>query len=77
MASENPSLRSSLSNALQSQTGKAYEVVYVPEDGWLKVRQDFIRNNNLGRMNQSDDKQSITEHEEKRSSFVQEANKKI
>ena len=49
MASENSSLRSSLSNALQSQTGKAYEVVYVPEDGWLKVREDFIRNNNLGK----------------------------
>ena len=74
MASENSSLRSSLSNALQSQTGKAYEVVYVPEDGWLKVRQDFIRNNNLERTEPSNDKQSITEHEaEAVLSFVQEA----
>ena len=47
MASENSSLRSSFSNALQSQTGKAYEVVYVPEEGWVKLREDFIRNNNL------------------------------
>ena len=74
MASENSSLRSSLSNALQSQTGKAYEVVYVPEDGWLKVRQDFIRNNNLERTEPSNDKQSVTEHEaEAVLSFVQEA----
>ena len=29
MASENPSLRSGLSDALRSRTGKAYEVVYV------------------------------------------------
>jgi DNA polymerase-3 subunit gamma/tau len=74
MASENPSLRSSLSNALQSQTGKAYEVVYVPEDGWLKVRQDFIQNNHLERTEPSNDKQSVTEQEaESVLSFVQEA----
>jgi DNA polymerase III subunit gamma/tau len=74
MASENTSLRSSLSNALQSQTGKAYEVVYVPEDGWLKVRQDFIQNNHLERTEPSNDKQSVTEQEaESVLSFVQEA----
>ncbi|QUW23993.1 DNA polymerase III subunit gamma/tau [Sporosarcina sp. Marseille-Q4063] len=74
MASENTSLRSSLSNALQSQTGIAYEVVYVPEDGWQKARQDFIRNNNLERTEPSNDKQSTTEQEaESVLSFVQEA----
>ena len=74
MASENSSLRSSLSNALQSQTGKAYEVVYVPEEGWLKVRQDFIRNNNLLQTESTNDKQSIAEHEaEAVLTFVQEA----
>ncbi len=49
MASENLSLRSGLTDALQSRTGKAYEVVYVPEEGWLKVREEFIRNNKLGK----------------------------
>nr|WP_285852054.1 DNA polymerase III subunit gamma/tau [Sporosarcina luteola] len=47
MASENSSLRSGLSEALRTRTGKAYDVVYVPEDGWLKVREEFIRNNGL------------------------------
>lgn len=47
MASENASLRSGLAEALHQQTGKAYEVVYVPEEGWLKVREDFIRKNGL------------------------------
>ncbi|BAQ09466.1 DNA polymerase III subunit gamma and tau [Bacillus sp. OxB-1] len=49
MASENPSLRTGLSEALRSRTGKPYEVVYVPEEGWLKVREDFIRTNGLGK----------------------------
>ncbi|GKV70411.1 DNA polymerase III subunit gamma/tau [Sporosarcina sp. NCCP-2716] len=49
MASENASLRSGLAEALHQQTGKAYEVVYVPEEGWLKVREDFIRKNGLAK----------------------------
>ncbi|MHA6261429.1 DNA polymerase III subunit gamma/tau [Sporosarcina sp. CAU 1771] len=75
MASENSSLRSSLSEALRSRTGKAYEVIYVPEEGWLKVREDFIRNNNLssnqaGSPEPSGEEQSVTEDAH---SFVQEA----
>lgn len=49
MASENSSLRSGLSEALRTRTGKAYEVIYVPEEGWLKVREDFIRKNGLAK----------------------------
>ncbi|WP_040285220.1 DNA polymerase III subunit gamma/tau [Sporosarcina koreensis] len=49
MASENASLRSGLAEALRQQTGKAYDVVYVPEEGWLKVREDFIRKNGLAK----------------------------
>ncbi|MBB4827104.1 DNA polymerase-3 subunit gamma/tau [Sporosarcina luteola] len=47
MASENTSLRSGLSEALRSRTGKEYEVIYIPEESWLKVREDFIRTNGL------------------------------
>ncbi|MDW0111388.1 DNA polymerase III subunit gamma/tau [Sporosarcina aquimarina] len=49
MASENASLRSGLAEALRQQTGKAYDVVYVPEEGWLKVREDFIRKSGLSK----------------------------
>jgi len=72
MASENPSLRSGLSEALRSRTGKPYEVVYVPEEGWLKVREDFIRTNGLGKQQGP----SPTEEEpaaEETLSFVKEA----
>ena len=55
MASENPSLRSGLSEALRSRTGKAYEVVYVPEEGWLKVREEFIRKNGLAKQQDRND----------------------
>ena len=60
MASENASLRSGLSDALRSRTGKAYEVVYVPEEGWLKVREDFIRKNGLA---QTDRNRKLSDEE--------------
>lgn len=47
MASENESLRTGLSDALNARTGKPYEVIYVPEDSWLKVRSDFIKTHGL------------------------------
>lgn len=75
MASENTSLRSGLSAALLAKTGKAYDVVYVPEDGWLKVREEFIRNNGLSK--QSDDSEHPTEDDQSAQdempSFMQEA----
>ena len=72
MASENPSLRSGLSDALRSRTGKAYEVVYVPEDGWLSVRGDFIRKNGLAKQTESENIDEDSTAEEMLS-FVKEA----
>ncbi|WP_438314200.1 DNA polymerase III subunit gamma/tau [Sporosarcina sp. FA9] len=74
MASENTSLRSDLSEALSSRTGKGYEVIYVPEEGWLKVREDFIRNNKLSPKKPEESDISIEEAAaEEMHSFVQEA----
>jgi DNA polymerase-3 subunit gamma/tau len=72
MASENPSLRSGLSDALRSRTGKAYEVVYVPEAGWLSVRGDFIRKNGLAKQQEPESSDEGTPDEEMLS-FVKEA----
>lgn len=69
MASENSSLRSGLSDALSSQTGIAYEVIYVPEEGWLSVREDFIKSNNLG----NPSTQGQSEEAEEMLDFVKEA----
>lgn len=74
MASENTSLRSGLSSALQSQAGKAYEVVYVPEESWLKVREDFINNNQLRKQNTSTEIPTGAEEQaEEMLDFVKEA----
>ena len=75
MASENTSLRSAFRMHLRSRTGKAYEVIYVPEEGWLKVREDFIRNNKLSATAIGADR-SLSDEEaaiEEPHSFVQEA----
>ncbi len=73
MASDNPSLRSGLSEALRSRTGIAYEVLYVPEEGWLKVREDFIRKNGLSNSQRSKTADSEDEIAEGMLSFVKEA----
>lgn len=72
MASENPSLRSGLSDALCSRTGKAYEVLYVPEEGWLKVREDFIQKNGLAKQ-QDPGLSDLEANTEEPLSFIKEA----
>ena len=65
-------LRSGLSDALRSRTGKPYEVVYVPEEGWLKVREEFIRKNGLAKQQEPNHSDEV-ELSEEMLSFVQEA----
>ncbi|HEX5564185.1 MAG TPA: DNA polymerase III subunit gamma/tau, partial [Sporosarcina sp.] len=71
MASDNPSLQSSLTQALLSRTGKAYDVLFVPEEGWLKVREDFIRNSGLAK--QSDQQAEDEQTADEMPSFMEEA----
>lgn len=72
MASENGTLQAGLSEALLRLTGKAYEVIYVAEDSWLKVRQDFIQKNGLTvQKNRESSQQS--EVEQSASAFMEEA----
>lgn len=72
MASENASLRAGLADALHSRTGKAYDVVYVPEEGWLKVREDFIQKNKLSKQ-QEPDHPTDASNDEEPLSFIKEA----
>ena len=73
MASENSSLRSGLADALSAQAGKPYEVLYVPEEGWLKVREDFIRNHDLGKQETAESKSVEEKATEEIMDFVKEA----
>ncbi|MEI4771960.1 DNA polymerase III subunit gamma/tau [Psychrobacillus sp. FJAT-51614] len=47
MAMENKTFSSSFPQLISSLTGTMYEVVYVPEDKWLKIREEFIQQNGL------------------------------
>lgn len=71
MASENATLQAGLSEALQQRTGKSYDVVYVAEDSWLKVREEFIRKNGLASQKQAGTAEQPSNEEPP--SFVQEA----
>lgn len=73
MASENSSLRSGLADALSAQAGKPYEVLYVPEEGWLKVREDFIRNHDLGKQEPAENQSAEEKATEEIMDFVKEA----
>lgn len=47
MAIENKTFSSSFPQLIASLTGTMYEVVYVPEESWLKIREEFIKQNGL------------------------------
>ncbi|MEK3973174.1 DNA polymerase III subunit gamma/tau [Psychrobacillus sp. FSL K6-1267] len=47
MAMENKTFSTSFPQLISSLTGTMYEVVYVPEESWLKIREEFIRQNGL------------------------------
>ncbi len=61
MASENQTFAAAFSQLLEQYTGKAYTPVYVPDANWLKIREEFIRNNGL--KNEADDQGSDEQEE--------------
>lgn len=47
MVAENNMLLSNFTQLLAAQTGTLYEMLCIPEDNWLKLREDFIRDHGL------------------------------
>lgn len=47
MAIENKTFSSSFPQLIANLTGTMYEVVYVPEENWLKIREEYIQQNGL------------------------------
>lgn len=62
MAVENKTFSTSFPQLITNLTGTLYEVVYVPEESWLKIREEFIKQNGL--------KQSHTENDESKPSMA-------
>lgn len=65
MAMENKTFSTSFPQLIANLTGTMYEVLYVPEENWLKIREDFIKQNGL--------KQSTQDAEEENSSEATES----
>ncbi|MFC4410212.1 DNA polymerase III subunit gamma/tau [Chungangia koreensis] len=47
MAADNGTFLTSFTSLLESLVGKSYEVIFVPEDSWFKIREEFIRQNGM------------------------------
>ena len=56
MAAGNPDFMGSFSQLLTGRTGTAYEMVFVPEEDWLRIRESFIREHGLGKTQEKDDR---------------------
>ncbi len=69
MAMENQAFISGMSQILQELTGSSYSPIGIPEDQWLPLREDFIRNS----QNESPDGETGEAKEE--DSFLSEAEK--
>lgn len=47
MAADNQTFSTSFTQLLLNLTGKSYEVLFVPEEDWIKIREEFIRQKGL------------------------------
>lgn len=73
MAMDNTALQAGLVEALHTRLGKQHELVFVPEEAWLKIRADFIRNHNLDEPNDGTKEQQEETIAEDMMDFLQEA----
>jgi DNA polymerase-3 subunit gamma/tau len=47
MAADNQTFTNSFTQLLLNLTGKSYEVLFVPDEDWMKIREEFIRQKGL------------------------------
>lgn len=62
MAMENKTFSTSFPQLVANLTGTMYEVLYVPEENWLKIREDFIRENGLKQSARDTGEENSTEN---------------
>ncbi|MGX9132830.1 DNA polymerase III subunit gamma/tau [Rummeliibacillus sp. JY-2-4R] len=55
MAAENQELVSNFSRCMAGITGNLYEIVFAPEESWLKIRADFIQHHKMDKKDQQED----------------------
>jgi DNA polymerase-3 subunit gamma/tau len=60
MVADNQSLKAQFTQLIAGQTGTMYEMLCTPEEAWLKLREEFIRDHGLEQQKKS---QNETDHE--------------
>ncbi len=60
MVADNQSLKAHFTQLIAGQTGTMYEMLCIPEESWLKMREEFIRDHGL----QQKKSQTVSEHGE-------------
>ena len=73
MVAENNMLLSSFVQILATQIGSVYEVLCIPEDDWLKLREEFIRERSLYQQQELDVSEQPSVHEEPVAPFIDDA----
>ena len=64
MAMENKTFSSSFPQLIANLTGILYEVVYVPEENWLQIREEFIKQNGLKQSTSEASEESLSHSDE-------------
>jgi DNA polymerase-3 subunit gamma/tau len=64
MAADNQTFSSAFSQLLMNLTGKMYEILFVPEEAWVKIREEFIRNKGLKATDTDSDSDAASETSE-------------
>jgi DNA polymerase-3 subunit gamma/tau len=76
MAADNQTFSSAFSQLLMNLTGKMYEILFVPEEPWITIREEFIRHKGLKTTDSNSDvpsEMNETEHAaEEMLSFMKE-----
>lgn len=70
MVAENRELVSIFSQILSQQTGSIYELLCIPEDDWLRLREDFIRENGLNHKKRKNEHDETIEESTQDSPFI-------
>lgn len=55
MAADNKELVSNFGQYMAGITGKIYDIIFVPEDSWQKIRTDFIQHHKMDRKSESEE----------------------
>ncbi|QCR30724.1 DNA polymerase III subunit gamma/tau [Lysinibacillus sp. SGAir0095] len=73
MVAENREFTSLFAQALSQMTGTMYEVLCIPENDWMTLRQNFIKENGLNQKKETSDDESDLDRDDHEEPFIDDA----